>query len=154
LPGGALAGSAQVFTESAVSTTFVPAGSLWRYLDTGVEAAGWNTTGFIDDGWLEGAAQLGYSPDEHDEVTTVSYGPDSNNKYATTWFRKRFLPFRRGTCTSLTLRMLCDDGAAVYLNGHTPVTTTTMPGVGTPPRIAPAWGKKACSSITRWIRAS
>jgi hypothetical protein len=128
LRGGAVAPGAQIFSGSASNVTLLPAGSVWRYLDNGSnQGTGWVATGFPDTGWAQGPAQLGYSPDEHDEATTVGYGPDANNKYATTYFRKSFTVPAGVTCTGLTFRMVCDDGAAVYLNGHTPATTSTMP---------------------------
>ncbi len=86
----------------------------WRYLvsPTG-PGAGWTSPGFNDAAWALGAAQLGYG--DGDEETVVGYGPSSSSKYITTWFRTTF------TATSipatLSLDLLADDGAVVYING-------------------------------------
>jgi len=102
-------------TDTVIST-LVPAGSVWKYLDTGAAPAStWRTTNFNDSAWLAGAAQLGYG--DGDEVTVVGYGPDAANKYITTYFRRSFFVPDRSVYTNLILRVLRDDGAAVYLNG-------------------------------------
>ena len=49
----------------------------------------WIAAGFNDSAWASGPAQLGYG--DGDETTVVSYGPDANNKYITTYFRRAFL---------------------------------------------------------------
>jgi hypothetical protein len=49
-------------------------------------------------------------------VTVVSYGPDSANKYATTYFIRRFDVADASVVTGLSLGLLRDDGAIVYLN--------------------------------------
>src|SRR5205823_3627916 len=72
-------------------------------------------TGFGDGSWASGPARLGFGGDG--EVTMVSYGPDPNNKYVTTYFRKSFYVTNSAALTTLTLNLLRDDGAVVYLNG-------------------------------------
>ncbi len=98
------------------ATTLIPAGAVWKYLDTGTDQdTAWQEVTFDDSGWNSGPAQLGYG--DGDEATIVSYGPDLFNKYVTTYFRHRFdLP---GVVAggNLTLRLLRDDGAVVYVNG-------------------------------------
>ena len=92
-------------------------GGVWRYLDTGITpATNWTSaTNFDDSTWLLGAAKLGYGGDG--EATVVSYGPDSNAKFTTTWFRHGFTVANPAAFTSLKLRVIRDDGVAVYLNG-------------------------------------
>lgn len=105
-----------VFTPTP--TTVISKGSVWKYLDTGVApAANWITNNFNDSAWSSGPAQLGYSPDEKDEATTVSFGPDANAKYITTWFRRSFPLSNVSRFVSLNVSVLRDDGAVVYLNG-------------------------------------
>src|SRR5690242_19284996 len=73
----------------AVTTSFVSAGSSWRYLDTGVDqGTAWRATPFNDGSWKTGNAQIGYG--DGDEATVVSFGPSSTSKYRTTYFRKAF----------------------------------------------------------------
>jgi hypothetical protein len=96
--------------------TFVAAGAAWKYLDNGTDQGlAWRAPSFDDAAWRSGPAQLGYG--EGDEATVVSYGPDSRNKYITTYFRHSFDVTNASAFTSLTLRLLRDDGAVVYLNG-------------------------------------
>ena len=47
----------------------------------------------------------------------VGYGADPNNKYITTYFCKTFLADNVAVITNLTLKLVVDDGAAIYLNG-------------------------------------
>jgi hypothetical protein len=86
----------------------------WRYLVTPTTpAATWNQPGFADGAWPAGPAQLGYG--DGDEATVVGFGPNANAKYLTTYFRTTFNAL--AVPSTLTLSLLADDGAAVYLNG-------------------------------------
>jgi hypothetical protein len=91
------------------------AGSTWSYWDGGTSpGVGWELPGFDASAWPTGAGPLGYG-DTH-VVTTVGYGADEANKYVTTWFRIE-VEVPGITLSSLTLELLRDDGAIVYLNG-------------------------------------
>jgi len=88
---------------------------------------------FVGAFWSSGPAPLGYG--DGDEATVISFGPDANNKYITTYFRRSFSVTNASTYTNLTLRLLRDDGAVVYLNGVEvfrsnmpagPITFTTL----------------------------
>ena len=97
-----------------VPTTWVAAGSTWKYLDDGSDqGTAWRSPGFDDSSWSAGDGQFGYG--DGDEETTVSYGGDPNDKHVTTYFRHAFESTTGAS--ELTLRLLFDDGAAVYLNG-------------------------------------
>ena len=61
-----------------------------------------------------------------DEATVVSYGPDANHKYPTTYFRQQFTVANAADMGALTLRLVRDDGAVVYLNG-TEIVRSNMP---------------------------
>jgi len=107
------------------ATIFVPEGALWHYLDDGSNlGSAWTTPGFDDSAWSTGPAPLGFG--EGDEATTVSYGPDSLNKYITTWLRCVFTVNDPGEFICLRLRLLRDDGAIVHLNGSE-VLSSNMP---------------------------
>src|ERR1051325_8335714 len=95
--------------------TVLPAGSNWRYLDTGANlGTTWRTPDFNDSSWSSGAAPLGYG----DPVaTTIGFGPDPNAKFATTYFRTRFVVDDPSLYGSLEVRLRRDDGGVVYLNG-------------------------------------
>jgi hypothetical protein len=95
---------------------FIPRGSEWKYLDDGSDqGTAWSEPGFDDVFWSSGPAQLGYG--DGDEATVVSFGPDSLNKFVTTYFRRHFVVTNAAQWSNVTLRLLRDDGAIVYLNG-------------------------------------
>ncbi len=97
--------------------TIVASGSEWRYLDDGSDQGiAWRTNSFNDSGWKQGRAQLGYG--DGDEQTTVGFGPDTGNRYVTTYFRKRVQIADPASITAATLRVLRDDGVVIYLNGR------------------------------------
>ena len=101
------------------------AGSIWSYNDTGVDlGTSWREVAYDDSAWATGAAQLGYG--DGDEVTTLSFGPDSNNKYPTYYFRYEFNIADASIYHDLVFNILRDDGAVVYLNG-TEIIRENMP---------------------------
>ena len=109
----------------AADTTLVPTGATWKYLDNGSnQGTAWRATSFDDSSWSAGPAQLGYG--DGDEATTLGFGPDANNKFITSYFRRAFNVTNASLFTTLTLRLLRDDGAVVYLNG-VEVWRTNMP---------------------------
>ena len=74
---------------STVDTVLVARGATWKYLDNGTnQGTAWRAIAFNDSSWASGPAQLGYG--DGDEQTLVGYGPDINNKYVTTYFRRAF----------------------------------------------------------------
>ena len=94
----------------------VESGANWRYLDTGVyPGASWISRTFNDGVWLRGLAPLGYG--DGDEATVAGYGTNSANRHITTWFRHSFTLASTSAVRALTVRLLRDDGAVVYLNG-------------------------------------
>lgn len=115
--------------------TLVPLGSSWRYLDNGTfPGSTWITNGFADGAWQQGPAQLGYG--DGDESTVVSFGPNPNNKYITTYFRTHFSVPSPAQYTVLRLRLLRDDGAVVYLNGSEIVRSNMTSGGISPTTLA------------------
>jgi len=110
---------------STNSMNVVPAESIWKYLDDGTDqGTAWQALGFNDTAWASGKAQLGYG--DGDEVTTVSFGPNANAKYITTYFRRAFALTNANRFTNLVVRVIRDDGAVVYLNG-TEIFRSNMP---------------------------
>lgn len=93
--------------------------SAWKYRDaTTAPPANWAQPDFDDNAWQQGNAQLGYG--DGDETTTLSYGSSSNNKTPSYYFRQQFdiAGSDSAQIIGLTLRLLVDDGAVVYLNGN------------------------------------
>jgi len=120
--GGDINPDAEIFTDESTGTTLIADGAVWRYLDDGSnQGTAWRGVGFDDSSWDEGPAQLGYG--DGDEATEVGYGPDADNKYATTYFRRRFNVDDASEIVELTLGIVRDDGAAVYVNGTEVVRT-------------------------------
>ena len=119
----------------AADTILVPTAATWKYLDNGSDQGiAWRATSFNDSTWPSGPAQLGYG--DGDEATTVGFGPDGNNKFITTYFRRAFNVANASLFNGLTLRLMRDDGAVVYLNG-VEVWRTNMPS-GTVGFLTPA----------------
>src|SRR5262249_55305050 len=58
--------------------------------------------------------------------TVVDSGPDPNNKYITTYFRRSFNVASTSEAADLTLHLKRDDGAIVYING-VEVARSNMP---------------------------
>lgn len=117
-------------TNTVATVTLIPTGSVWKYLDNGSDqGTAWRALAFDDRGWARGPAELGYgdTPDGRPEATVVGFGPDSNNKYITTYFRRFFNVDDPASFQSLTVRLMRDDGAVVYLNG-TELFRDNMPG--------------------------
>jgi acid phosphatase type 7 len=94
--------------------TIVAPGDSWKYLDNGSDqGTNWRNVGFNDASWGVGNAEFGYG--EADEATVVGFGADPNNKYITTYFRKKVT--LNSTFSSFLLRGKRDDGVVVYFNG-------------------------------------
>ena len=109
----------------AQSSLLVPLGSTWRYLDDGSnQGTAWRALAYNDSAWKIGPAQLGYG--DGDEATVVSYGSNASAKQITTYFRRTFSVANPSAIGSLSLRILSDDGAVVYVNG-TEAFRTNMP---------------------------
>jgi hypothetical protein len=107
------------------TVTLLPSGSVWSYSDTGADLGTfWSQAAFDDNSWPSGQAQLGYG--DGDEATVVNGGP-VNARFVTTYFRHRFTLADASLYSGLSLRLLRDDGAIVYLNG-TEVFRSNMPG--------------------------
>ena len=123
---------ALLFWTDRVTTTdtvLVAKGATWKYFDKGsLPAANWNTAAFADTAWASGPAQLGYG--DGDEATVVGYGGNASAKYITTYFRRTFTVSDPSLYQSLTLNVLRDDGAVVYING-TEVFRSNMPAGAT-----------------------
>jgi len=96
--------------------TLVPAGAAWKFLDDGSDqGAAWAAPGFDDAAWTTGPAELGSG--DGGEATVVGDRGTAARRHITTYFRKTFAVADPAAFLGLTLRLLRDDGAVVYLNG-------------------------------------
>ncbi|MCM3781348.1 glycoside hydrolase family 92 protein [Neobacillus mesonae] len=116
----------ETIDNSLARDTLIQAGSAWKYYDKGESpGGGWTTASFNDSSWETGNAPLGYDNTGYVKKV-VSYGPDGNNKYITTYFRTTFDVANAEDMLELNARLVRDDGAVVYLNGRE-VIRTNMP---------------------------
>ncbi len=97
--------------------TLVARGSTWRYR-VGDPGTGWSAPGFNDAAWASGRAELGFG--DGGETTVLASGSLAY------YFRAGFTVADPGAVGSLTLSLIRDDGAAVYVNG-TEVARTNLP---------------------------
>jgi hypothetical protein len=98
-----------------VTSTVVPIDAVWRYLDTGTDqGTAWRAPAFSDANWPMGAAELGYGDNQ---TTTVGFGPNAAMKYPTTYFRHKFTLSDPSRITAMSLSLIRDDGAIIYING-------------------------------------
>jgi hypothetical protein len=117
LPGGGIHPAAIVVENSSHAVPLISQGAIWRYHDSGSNlGTEWREADYADGHWASGAAKLGYG--EGDERTVLSFGTNSSRKHITTYFRKTFQVEDPSQITQLTLELLRDDGAVVYLNGR------------------------------------
>ena len=99
-----------------ITQTLVPLRSQWQYNDRGVLQSGWTQSAFIDATWSQGRGPFGYG--DSGLTTTIDFGPNANAKHITTWFRHRFEVPDPASLVGVTLGVIRDDGAVVYLNGR------------------------------------
>ncbi|MCH8046032.1 MAG: pre-peptidase C-terminal domain-containing protein [Planctomycetes bacterium] len=115
-------------TSSATGseTIFATTGSEWKYLDDNSDqGTAWRELDFDDIDWKEGPSILGFGQlgggfgggEVLPIATTVDSGPQGA-RYITTYFRREFDVPDPSIYESLSLELLRDDGAAVYLNGE------------------------------------
>ena len=96
--------------------TYMTTGYTWKYIDNGSDqGTEWRAIDFNDTAWSSGPSPLGYGGDG--EATELSFGGDSGNKYATTYYRTTIEIPNPAVFLNFLLRVKYDDGAAVYING-------------------------------------
>lgn len=104
--------------------SIVPAASEWRYLDTGVNLGDvWRQPAYSDAAWKTGRGAFGYGDDRL--KTQVSFGGSSKKRHITTYFRNQFTLPSVQDFVAFELRLLVDDGCAVFLNGS-PVASINL----------------------------
>ena len=102
-------------SAAAAQTTLVSTGAVWRFVADGYKQGdGWRGIGFDDTAWTAGAAPLGYG--DGDESTVVFNG--TNDGPITIYFRHAFVLTNGLPFPTITLRLLHDDGAVVYVNSN------------------------------------
>ncbi len=142
---------------TSTSSVVVPMGSTWKYLANGtaapqdalITAADWRNAGFNDAVWLSGAGQLGYGDGDEatvveDDATPGSPTAGSTTRYITTYFRRKFTwSGSAALLTRLSVRIIRDDGVAIFLNG-TRIVRDNLPATWT--HLTPALASVADES--------
>jgi hypothetical protein len=108
-------------------STLVPRGGVWKYLDDGSnQGTAWRQLSFPDETWPSGAAQLGFG--DFDETTPLHRtNTITGTTNITFYFRSQFVVTNSSSFTNLSMWLLRDDGALVYLNGNEVFRSTNMP---------------------------
>ena len=89
----------------------------WKYLDTGKDPGqDWTKSEFDDSQWKSGQAPLGYGDD--DIKQKISFGEDEENKHLCAFFRRTIDVKDPTSAKQFRIRLICDDGCAIYLNGE------------------------------------
>ncbi len=123
--GGGINPNAATYTSVTTTEQLIPTNSSWKYFDKGTDlGSAWRSTSYNDTTWASGNAELGYG--DGDEATVVSFGPNSSNRYITTYFRRTFNVSNPSEITNVILDLKRDDGAVVYING-VEVARSNMP---------------------------
>ena len=128
--GATLVSAPVSITVSAppLGTALVSFGDVWKYLDDGSNpGTAWAGRLFNDNSWMAGPSKLGYGGDG--ELTTVSFGTNASTKHITTYFRRAFTVANPAVYSGLLLRLIRDDGAAVFLNGVEVYRTNLQAGL-------------------------
>jgi Regulator of Chromosome Condensation (RCC1) repeat protein/Calx-beta domain-containing protein/Big-like domain-containing protein len=134
--------------SSAVASPIIilPAGSVWRYRADGTDLGTlWREVSYDDSIWNSGPAQLGFG--DGDEATMLTPG------IMTAYFRRPFDSPINGV-TSLTLRLLRDDGAVVYINGMEVFRSNMPPGpvvYDTPATVSVGGAEESTQFVTAQI---
>ncbi|MEH7251889.1 metallophosphoesterase [Neobacillus niacini] len=99
--------------------------STWKYLDDGSDqGTAWREPEFNDENWKSGAAPLGYPvtenrPEFGSVKTIIGYGPNSQKKYPTSYFRTTFEVADLDAIGDRGyINFGIDDSVVLYLNGH------------------------------------
>jgi len=129
----------------------VPRGAQWRYRDTGVDPGPkWHKANYDDSAWPQAAAEFGFG--DGDEATLIGFGGNPAEKHLTSWYRHDFTVLAPQDVDALYVRLLREDGIALYLNGE-PVYRHNLPaGPLDGTALAPLETEGAAETV--WTRTS
>ncbi|HEX8270642.1 MAG TPA: alkaline phosphatase PhoX [Flavobacterium sp.] len=112
-----LCGASSIAQETLLPTPYpVSKDSQWKFLDNGtsLDATPWKELTAPNTTWAIGAAPLGYGDPSN---TVISFGPDANNKFITSYFYKDIVVNTSAMSDLVEFGLRRDDGAIVYVNG-------------------------------------
>ncbi|MDG1889998.1 MAG: lamin tail domain-containing protein [Verrucomicrobiota bacterium] len=127
LAGGSIAPGARLLEKDEVGpSSLLLQGSTWQYLDGGRKPVPtWRDLSADTENWQRGKAPLGYG--DSGMKTAMDFGGTSSDKAITYYFRHVFDIPDPETIHQLTLHLIRDDGAVIYLNGRE-VARDNLPG--------------------------
>lgn len=100
-----------VSPPATVVANLVAAGQVWKYDDGGADlGTAWRSPGFNDSAWASGNTEMGWG--DGDEATVVG-----SAKPVTTYYRKTFALASTSNIGTMSLDLVADDAAVVYVNG-------------------------------------
>jgi len=100
--------------QAPATTTLIPTGATWKYLDNGSDqGTAWRGTNFNDASWKSGVGKFGTNDPAN---TIIQLGP-TVSRWITTYFRHAFNVTNAATISALAFDVLRDDGVVAYLNG-------------------------------------
>ncbi|MCP4452353.1 MAG: hypothetical protein GY809_12900, partial [Planctomycetes bacterium] len=108
--------------------TLIRKRSVWRYFDQYTDLGPYWYLDIDDSAWAEGPAELGYGDTQATLVGSIDAEPDTSGtqRNITTYFTHTFEIADPAQFEALSLLILRDDGALVYLNG-VEIARTNMP---------------------------
>jgi len=114
LPGGGVNPTAVSVGEPAFATVTIPAGSEWKFEDSGTyPGTSWLSPGFDDSAWGQGPTPFGFGRITNTNVaTTVGAVPK-----VTFYCRRSFEITDVASIVGAAINLQVDDGAIIYLNG-------------------------------------
>tara|TARA_R110000868_G_scaffold304437_7_gene565052 strand:+ start:25146 stop:29834 length:4689 start_codon:yes stop_codon:yes gene_type:complete len=123
-PPGYAFKSWSMINSNSNNFNIISTGSNWRYFDgSGEPLASWKSIDYNDSGWSNGQGVFGYGDSQ---TTEIEYGGNTEDKYITSYYRKSFQIDDLSKINDLSIKLLRDDGAVVYLNG-VEVVRSNMP---------------------------
>ena len=131
--GGELTGSRAAYAAPAAVTnapaTLIAAGAAWRYLDDGSDqGTAWRSLAFVETAfWSNGVAQLGFGNGDEATVIRRTNSTTAGNSMTAFYFRRAFNVTNPAAFADLSMWMLRDDGAVVYVNGTEVFRSPSMP---------------------------
>lgn len=108
----------ELIKEVEGKVMLVPRGDRWQFFDRGQRPDGdWTNPRYDSSEWSQQHSPLGYG--DKSVARELKFGNDPQNKFRTTYFRKKFqVEESLGTPKAAAIHLRCDDGAVVYLNGR------------------------------------
>jgi hypothetical protein len=125
--GGQNTSASVVVSSDVAAQLILPSDAQWKYDASGADrGTAWRQPTFDDSAWSLGSGFLGYGETHVD--TVIPFGGNPVARHPTSYFRTTFEIADATALDAVTLELLADDGAAVYLNGTRIARDNLAPG--------------------------